>query len=80
MKPKYLRVQDKDGLYRDSSSGAVVNLDTSAYANHKKSKELVARKMEEERRRETRLNNLEQDVKTLKDGINKILELLNNGA
>ena len=80
MKPKYLKVQDKDGLYRDSDTGAVVNMDNSAYLNHKRNKEFARKKHEEEKRKETRLNNLEQDVNNLKDGINQILELLKHGT
>ena len=80
MKPKYLKVENKEGLYRDSSTGAIVNLDNSAYMNHKKTKEFLRKKHEEEKKKETRLNNLEQDVKTLKDGINQILELLKHGT
>jgi predicted transcriptional regulator len=80
MKPKYLRVQEADGLFRDSETGAVVNLDNSAYIKHKQSKEFAKKKAEEERRKESRLNNLEQDVKTLKEGINQILELLKHGS
>lgn len=80
MKPKFVQVKDQAGLFRDSSSNAIVNLDESNYLNYKKSKEYAKLKREEEQQKERRLNNLEQDVKELKDGISKILELLKHGT
>lgn len=80
MKEKYLKVKDSDDLYRDAETGAIINVSNAAYSNHKKSKELALRKIEEEKKKETRLNNLEKDVKNLKDGINQILELLKHGT
>lgn len=77
MNPKFLKVKDEKALYRDSDSQTIVNLDEVAYMQHKTSKEFAKRKHEEERRKEARLNNLEKDVQSLKNGIEKILELLN---
>ena len=80
MKPKYVQVKDQSGLFRDSSSNAIVNLDETNYIKYKKTKEYAKIKREEEQRREQRLNNLEQDVNQLKDGIAKILEILKHGT
>lgn len=80
MKPKYVQVKDQAGLFRDSSSNAIINLDETNYIKYKKTKEYAKIKREEEQRREQRLNNLEQDVNELKDGIAKILELLKHGT
>lgn len=80
MKPKFVQVKDQSGLFRDSSSNAIVNLDETNYIKYKKSKEYAKLKQDEEQRKEARLNNLEQDVKELKDGISKILELLKHGT
>ena len=76
MKPKFLIVENEKGLYRDSTTNAILNLDESAYSRHKQSKEFAKKKLEEERRKEARLNNLEKDVQSLKQGIEQILELL----
>jgi hypothetical protein len=80
MKQKYLKVKDQDGFYRDSSTNTIVNLDNTEYLRYKKSKEYAKIKRDEEHKREARLNNLEQDVRELKDGISKILELLKHGT
>jgi len=77
MNPKLLKVKDEKGLYRDAETQTILNLDDTSYIRHKQSKEFAKRKHEEERRKEARLNNLEKDVQSLKDGIQKILELLN---
>ena len=80
MKPKFLKVKEQDGLYRDSESNAILNMDNSTYLKYKQSKQSAKLRREDEQRKETRLNNLEQDVKNLKDGINQILELLKHGT
>jgi len=80
MKPKYVQVKDQAGLFRDSSSNAILNLDETNYIKYKKTKEYAKIKREEEQHREQRLNNLEQDVSELKHGIAKILELLKHGT
>jgi hypothetical protein len=80
MKPKYVQVKDQAGLFRDSSSNAILNLDETNYIKYKKTKEYAKIKREEEQHQEQRLNNLEQDVSELKHGIAKILELLKHGT
>lgn len=76
MKPRFLKVENEKSLYRDSTSNAILNLDDAEYSRHKQSKAFAKKKLEEERAREARLNNLENDVRSLKQGIEQILELL----
>jgi len=80
MKPKYTKVKDQNGFFRDIDSNAILNMDNTSYLKYKQEKQFAKLKREEEQRKETRLNNLESEVKQLKDGINQILELLKHGT
>ena len=74
-----IKVADENGLYRDPETGSVVNLNDTEYQKYLKNKQHFKRKREEELLKEKRLNNLEQEVASLKSGINQILDLLKNG-
>jgi hypothetical protein len=75
---KFLKVKDEDGLYRDTRSQGILNLNDVEYERHKQTKQFLKKKQLEERNKDARLNNLEQDVASLKTGIQQILELLKN--
>lgn len=79
MKDKYLKVDNEDNMYRDAESNAILNVDNSAYQQHKKNKEFLRRKQLEDRQKEARLNKLENEVSSLKTGIEQILDILKNG-
>lgn len=66
---RFLKVKDVQGLVRDTVTGAILNVDDKAFELHKKKKQ-------EAKRKEDRINKLEQDVQDLKSGIKQILELL----
>lgn len=75
----FTKVADEEGLYRDNTTTAIINVDHVAYQNHKKTKEFLKKKHLEEAQREARLNNLEKEVASLKDGIGQILDILKHG-
>lgn len=77
---KFLKVKDEDGLYRDTSSQGILNLNDVEYERHKQAKQFLKKKQLEERNKDARLNNLEQEVASLKGGIQQILEILKNGT
>lgn len=79
MSDRYTKVKDNEGLLRDEANHAIINVDDTAYENHKKNKEFFRKKHSEERQREARLNSLERDVASLKEGIGQILDILKNG-
>lgn len=76
---EYTKVADEDGLYRDNTTNAIINVDHVAYQNHKKTKEFLKKKHIEEAQKEARLNNLEREVAGLKEGIGQILDILKHG-
>jgi predicted transcriptional regulator len=84
MKEKYLKVKDNENLIRDTTSGAILNVDTNswqAYQIEKQRRAII--RIEKEKERAT-INNLENEVQNIKEDIkgiesllNKILEKLN---
>jgi hypothetical protein len=78
MKDKYLRVDKEEHMYRDTDTNAIINVNDIAYEQHKKTKEFLKRKHLEEKQKEARLNNLEKEVASLKEGIGQILDILRN--
>lgn len=79
MKDRFIKVKDNEGFYRDETNQAIINTDSVAYENHKKNKQFFKKKYLEEQQKEARLNNLEKEVASLKDGIGQILDILKNG-
>lgn len=71
MKEQYLKVEDKDHLYRDVTNNAIVNSDYQSYKNYE---ELYRKKYMEKRR----LEFLEEDVNNIKSDLKEIKELLRN--
>ena len=65
-----VNIQDRPGLQRDISSGAVINTDNTAYAKALKAQELAKAKKHE-------IEDLKQDVKELKQLMQTIIERLN---
>ena len=65
-----VNIQDRPGLQRDISSGAVINTDITAYQKAINAK-VAAEKKEKE------LHELKNEVKELKDLMNQIIKRLN---
>ena len=75
---KKVLTTDREGLYKDPETGSVINLNDKEYQKFQQQKLIKNAKQQREKDKEIRLNNLEQELKDLKTGINKILEILNN--
>jgi len=60
-----LKVKGHDALYRDTSTGAILNTDKSEYA-----------KIRAARKRSTKFETMENDLNNLKDEISEIKSLL----
>lgn len=65
-----VNIQDRPGLQRDLSSGAVINTDNTAYVKALKANEAAKAKEQE-------LIDLKNDVKELKQLMQTIIERLN---
>lgn len=66
---EFVRVKGMDGLAKDLKTGAVVNVDTSAYEKAKAFKKEQLRKKRKEAEFDSRLSNVE-------DTLSKILNIL----
>jgi predicted transcriptional regulator len=62
-----LRVKDHDGLYKDSSTGAVINKDTSGYQQYMENRSKMLSDKE-------RLDSIESDINDIKSLLLKVLE------
>lgn len=66
----FKKVEGHDGLVRDMSSGAIVNRDTTGYQNYIA---LRNQKLNEKKK----IENLEGEIKELKDLVNQLLQNIN---
>ena len=66
----FKKVEGHDGLVRDVSSGAFVNRDTTGYQNYIA---LRNQKLNEKKK----IENLEGEIKELKDLVNQLLQNIN---
>ena len=62
-----LRVKDHDGLYKDSSTGAIINKDTSGYQQYMENRSKMLSDKE-------RLDSIESDINDIKSQLLKVLE------
>ena len=65
----YLKVENHSDLYRDSSTNAIVSTNMTEYKNYMNS-------LEHKKRELKRMENLEDDVKSVKDDLKEIKDLL----
>lgn len=69
-----VRIKDKDGLVRDTQTKAILNVDKNAVLKDQVFKE----RMQKEREMQSTINNLKEEVSSIKSDISKILELLSS--
>ena len=69
-----VKIKDKDGLVRDTQTKAILNVDRNAVLKDQVFKE----KMQKEREMQSTINNLKEEVTSIKSDISKILELLSS--
>ena len=60
-------IKDHDGLYKDSSTGAVINKDTSGYQQYMENRSKMLSDKE-------RLDSIESDINDIKSLLLKVLE------
>lgn len=69
----FIRVKDKNGLYRDESNNAIINMNKNEYNSYLESYKKVHNESK-------RINTLENDVNDIKSDLNEIKTLLRNLA
>jgi hypothetical protein len=69
-----LKIVDQEGLIKDTTNQAILNVDRAALLKDQIYKE----KRKKETEMETTINNLKEEVTSIKGDISKILELLSS--
>lgn len=73
-KRDYIKVEDNSDLARDVNSGAVVNVNTSAFENAKR-RALEAQRQRDEIRNATReINSLKCEIHEIKDMLKQLID------
>lgn len=65
----FIRVKDKNGLYRDESNSAIINMNENEYNTYLESYKKVYSEKQ-------KIKNLENDVNEIKSDLNEIKNLL----
>jgi Skp family chaperone for outer membrane proteins len=73
----YLKVKGEKNLVRDTNTNAILNVDEIALQAYYKKKEAIRLEKERKQRQEDEINNLQKDVKELKDLVLKLVEIIN---
>ena len=69
-----VKIKDKDGLVRDTHTKAILNVDKNAALKDRIFKE----KIQKEKEMQLTINNLKEEVTSIKNDISKILDLLSS--
>ena len=69
-----VKIKDKDGLVRDIETKAILNVDYNVLAKDQIFKE----KIKKDKEMQSTINNLKEEVASIKGDISKILELLSS--
>lgn len=69
MKEKYLPVEGRPGLYRDTATNAIINMNKNASASNRLAREKAIQ-------RDKDIENLKSEVSDIKQLLNQILERL----
>lgn len=70
-----VKIKDNDDLVRDTNSRAVLNVNKNALLKD----QMYQEKMRKQKEMESSINNLREEVSSLKSDISKILEMLSRG-
>ena len=69
-----MKVKDADGLVRDTQSRAILNVNKNVLLKD----QMYQEQLKKEKHMEASINNLKEEVSSIKSDISKILEMLSN--
>lgn len=72
-----VQIQDRPGLVRDTSSGAVVNTDVSEYQKHLANREKAKQIRESVQRHEEQINSIQADLGEIKQLLIQLIKQQN---
>lgn len=70
----YQPVEGHSHLYRDKSTGAIINMDFDRFDAIKKRKKLAEKRIKEQEQLSEKVNNLESDISDIKTLLTQLLE------
>ena len=70
-----VKIKDNEDLVRDTASRAVLNVNKNALLKD----QMYQEKMKKQKEMESSINNLREEVSSIKSDISKILEMLSRG-
>ena len=73
MMSRYVPVKGHSGLFRDTESNALINVDKSAIQHAREKKELRKKKRQEEQELHQRVESMESDISEIKKMLQSIL-------
>lgn len=71
----HVKIKDSDDLVRDLNSRAILNVNKNALLKD----QMYQEKMKKQKEIESSINNLKEEVSSIKSDISKILEMLSRG-
>ena len=74
----YIKVADRTGLYRDSSTGAIVNRDNAARENYLKRKQIVETQKQHQQAIDQQITRINNRIDSLESKLDVIVSLLSN--
>lgn len=69
-----VKIKDVDGLVRDVNSNAILNVDKNILLKD----QMYQEKMKKQKEVESSINNLKEEISSIKSDISKILEMLSS--
>lgn len=75
---KYIPVKDNPGLYRDTKSHGIINVNDNEYRLFKARKDAEKNKQAKEQAQENRINTLESKISNMENMLTTILDILKN--
>jgi len=70
-----VKIKDSDDLVRDTNSRAILNVNKNALLKD----QMYQEKMRKQREIDSSINNLKEEINSIKSDISKILEMLSRG-
>lgn len=71
-----IKIKDNDDLVRDDRSQAILNINKKSLLKD----QIYQEKMKREREIDSSINNLKEEISSIKDDLSKILEMLSRGS
>ena len=76
----YVKIQDRDHLYRDINSGAILNTNKAEFEQYYADREIDMKKLQEKQALENKVNKLEEDIGQIKNLLQELVQMRNSNG